>query len=228
VDAVQECLVPYDFDWSTDRAITDAWFHELYSQLPYRTDFIGIFDCCHSGGMTRAGVPRVRGINPPDDVRHRALRWDPAHDMWVDRDFKPTNRGFLERKSDGRDAASETELVMTDRLGYAMSLRSLDRAEYKRIRRERGHEGPYMPLLLYACRANELSYEYQHGAIHHGAFTFSLAKNLRQQQKEKGVRPTYRQLIARVDREMGRLGYDQRPTLTGPSERLADKVPKLM
>jgi hypothetical protein len=85
-----------------------------------------------------------------------------------------------------------------------------------------------MPLLLYACRANELSYEYQHGAIHHGAFTFSLAKNLRQQQKEKGVRPTYRQLIARVDREMGRLGYEQRPTLTGPSKRLADKVPKLM
>jgi hypothetical protein len=31
-----------------------------------------------------------------------------------------------------------------------------------------------------------------------------------------------------VDRQMGRLGYDQRPTLTGPSKRLADKVPKLM
>ena len=33
--SLDECLVPYDFDWSAARAITDDEFCALYSQLPY-------------------------------------------------------------------------------------------------------------------------------------------------------------------------------------------------
>jgi len=80
-DAVKECLVPWDFDWSEKTALTDDWFHALYAHLPYGCDFLAVFDCCHSGGMTRAGARRVRGLDPPDDIRHRALRWSVEHEM---------------------------------------------------------------------------------------------------------------------------------------------------
>src|SRR5207302_243143 len=33
VDHLDECLVPYDFDWTPARAVTDIQFHELYTQL---------------------------------------------------------------------------------------------------------------------------------------------------------------------------------------------------
>jgi hypothetical protein len=80
-DHVDECLVPYDFDWSPAHAILDNQFCELYSQLPYGSYFVAMFDCCHSGGITRDAGPRVRGVTPPDDIRHRALRWEPSGDV---------------------------------------------------------------------------------------------------------------------------------------------------
>ena len=67
VDHVDECLVPYDFDWSLDRAITDNDFFRRYSELPFSARFSAILDCCHAGGMTRDGGPRIRGLTPPDD-----------------------------------------------------------------------------------------------------------------------------------------------------------------
>ena len=66
----------YDFDWTSARAITDKVFCELYAQLPYDSQFVAVLDCCHSGGMTRDGMPRIRGITAPDDIRHRAMKWD--------------------------------------------------------------------------------------------------------------------------------------------------------
>lgn len=91
-DHVDECLVPYDFDWSPAHAIVDNQFCELYSQLPYDSHFVAMFDCCHSGGLTRDGGPRIRGLTPPDDIRHRALRWVAKAQMWVARDFTSSNR----------------------------------------------------------------------------------------------------------------------------------------
>jgi metacaspase-1 len=67
-DHVDECLVPYDFNWSRAHAILDNQFYELYSQLPYGSYFVAVFDCCHSGGLTRDGGPRIRGLTPPDDI----------------------------------------------------------------------------------------------------------------------------------------------------------------
>ena len=88
VDRKDETLVPYDFDWSDERALTDDWFLNLYSQLPYGAAFLVIFDCCHSGGLNRGTHAKILGLNPPDDVRHRALRWDSGHQMWVERTMK--------------------------------------------------------------------------------------------------------------------------------------------
>ena len=106
-DHVDECLVPYDFDWSPARAILDKQFCEMYSQLPYGSYFVAMFDCCHSGGITRDGGPRVRGLTPPDDIRHRALRWEPSESMWVPRDFPALNRSLAERKN-GADYSAAT------------------------------------------------------------------------------------------------------------------------
>ena len=77
VDHKDETLVACDFDWN-DRAtyLTDDDFNAIHAQLPYETTFIAFFDCCHSGGLTRMGGAKVRGLNPPDDIRHRMLRWN--------------------------------------------------------------------------------------------------------------------------------------------------------
>ena len=161
-DHVDECLVPYDFDWSPAHAILDNQFCELYSQLPYGSYFVAMFDCCHSGGITRDAGPRVRGVTPPDDIRHRALRWEPSEAMWVPRDFPALNRSLAEKRNGadyvGRDGA-------TRRFGRAMTLRTKPDKEYDRTRKELGHLGPYLPILLEACQEQEFSYEYRDGAI---------------------------------------------------------------
>jgi len=39
IDHVDECLVPYDFHWTQDSAITDDDFLRYYSALPYARNF---------------------------------------------------------------------------------------------------------------------------------------------------------------------------------------------
>ena len=80
-------------------AVADDEVYMLYSQLPFDMQFAMIIDCCHSGGIHRHGGARVRGLNPPDDIRHRELKWDQEADMWVERDFKPLNRQFSSQAS---------------------------------------------------------------------------------------------------------------------------------
>ena len=106
VDHLNECLVPWDFDWSLEHAITDKQFVSFYSQLPYDSHFAAIFDCCHSGGLTREGGLRPRGIDPPDDIRHRALRWNIELGMWQERSMPSPNRS-LARSRDGRKFLGE-------------------------------------------------------------------------------------------------------------------------
>lgn len=228
VDQMDETLVPHDFDWSAERAITDDSLHELYSQLPYGLRFLALFDCCHSGGLTRDGGPRVRGLNPPDDVRHRALYWDPKLEMWKERDLRPTDKAFQKWVQRGRPT------TMTSRLGHAMALRSLPTAAFNRRRKELGHHGPFMPLLLYACREDEVALEYRHGAVSHGAFTYSLAKNVRARRKElalgarrRAAPVTFEQLVKAVGSDLQELGYDQHPQIAGPVVARKDQVPFL-
>lgn len=66
VNAVRKILKPRAtrryFDYMPEHAVTDKQFLNLYSQLPYDSHFAAIFDCCHSGGMTREGARKARGI----------------------------------------------------------------------------------------------------------------------------------------------------------------------
>jgi hypothetical protein len=219
-DRHAETLVPWDFDWSPAHAILDDQIYALYSQLPYGSRFAMILDCCHSGGMHRQGGARVRGLNPPDDIRHRELRWDRKADMWVARGFDPLNRRFSSEKEVnasffGRDGSST-------RLGRAALLRDQSEREYKALRKRAGNApiGPYLPLIIEACQEKEFSYEYRHGVTSYGAFTYALCLELRRRK-----RITFQKLVDVTAAQLKDLGYEQRPQILGPTSVMNAVVP---
>lgn len=214
VDHVDECLVPFDFDWSKEKAVTDDWFCRLYSQLPYDTNFTAVLDCCHSGGMTRNGALKVRGLDPPDDIRHRSLKWDRKRSMWVPRELALAGKELVD---EGEKAHYLGSTGAERRLGLAVPLwTSAD--NFRKATRAYGHSGPYTPILLEACREEEYSYEYRHGVTSYGAFTYCLAGILRQMRAEK--KPvTVDKLIKGVAKRLKELKYQQTPVLVCPKER---------
>jgi hypothetical protein len=219
VDHIDECLVPYDFAWTQDTAITDDDFYHLYVDLPYEARFFAIFDCCHSGGLTRDGVRKIRGITAPDDIRHRMLEWDARQQMWRERKLPPLNDDF------GGTSAEKREFMGADhatlRLGRAMRLRKVGKADYDRLI-SRGRP-PYLPVLLEACRQDQFSYEYRHGVTSYGAFTYSLAKDLRAQPLI-----TFEKIVAKTTATLQDLGYDQNPQLVGPKPVTSKPIPGLV
>jgi hypothetical protein len=219
-DRKTETLVPWDFDWSQEHAVIDDQIFRLYSQLPYSTRFAMILDCCHSGGMHRQGGARVRGLNPPDDIRHRELKWDLQNRMWVDRKFKPLNDRFSPDEK-AKAAYFGTDGAST-RIGRASLVRSQSVAEYGKEKRRAGSSkvGPYLPLILEACQEDQLSYEYRHGVTSYGAFTYSLALELREKK-----RITFDRLVDVTAARLKRLGYDQRPQVLGPRALVRARVP---
>ncbi|HEX4763061.1 MAG TPA: caspase family protein [Usitatibacter sp.] len=221
VDHLDECLVPYDFDWNPVHAIRDKQFVEFYSQLAYDTRFVAIFDCCHSGGMTRDGGPRIRGISPPDDIRHRAMRWNARLEMWQARELPVGNRS-LANSAVGEDYLGSNGA--THRLCRAVDLRGLENREYDRERKALRHKGPYLPVILEACREEQLSYEYRDGAASYGAFTFSLAKELRQSRGE-GRNLSFDALVKRTAARLQSLRYKQDPEVVGPPRILKQAIP---
>lgn len=219
-DHYTESLVPWDFDWSPEKAISDDQIFNLYSQLPYDCRLLMIFDCCHSGGIHRDGGLRPRGLTPPDDIRHRELKWDSKTEMWVSREFTRINDQFTPKKElaaryFGRDGA-------TQRLGRASMLRGTSSRTYAKLKKEKSvmARGPYLPLIIEACGEDEFSYEYRHGATSHGAFTYSLASILR---KQKSI--TFEELVARTRQQLLDLQYDQEPRILGPEIVVKHKVP---
>lgn len=76
---LHECLVPFDFTW--DDPLTDQELASKISQLnTNKCNLICIFDCCHSGGLTRGDmmpmkypfIPEYpREIILPTDIQYR-------------------------------------------------------------------------------------------------------------------------------------------------------------
>ena len=221
-----EALVPWDFDWTPETAISDDQIYGLYSQLPYDCRLIMIFDCCHSGGIHRDGG-RPRGLTPPDDIRHRELKWDIKTRMWVSRDFERLQKDFTRDKATVRDFFGQNGA--TKRLGRASMLRQLPVTTYNRLKKEKkakGPIGPYLPLIIEACKEEELSYEYRHGATSHGAFTYALANILRRE-NDAGRAVSFESLIEKVRDMLAELKYAQTPQILGPSAIMKAKVPLL-
>ncbi len=206
VDRLDECLVPYDFDWNPQHAIRDKQFVEFYSQLPYTSRFVAIFDCCHSGGLTRDGGQKVRGISPPDDIRHRAMVWDDVICRWEPRELPDRGR---------------TQERAKYRLGRGEHLRGVVGRNQKQVF---GHLGPFKPVIYEACQEAQLSYEYRDGSTSYGAFTYSLAKALRHAEKI-GQHLTFKQLAQRATTEIEKLNFKQTPNLDGPRRVISRRIP---
>lgn len=219
MDRVDECLVPVDFDWTKDRAITDDRFFELYSQLPYDAKFIAILDCCHSGGMTRSGGAKPRGLAPPDDIRHRTMQWDADEKIWRYR--KPPE--LNEDLEGNRDARRIGYLGSNGqrRLFRATDILRLSNRSYNARRDELGHFGPYLPVILQACEEQQLAYEYRHGVTSYGAFTYSLAKTLR---SEAGAKADLAGLEQLVQRSVIDLADNQNPSFVAPGPRFGESL----
>jgi hypothetical protein len=217
VRRIDACLVPYDFAWTAETAITDDALVNFYSQLPYESWLMMVLDSCYSGGMTRGDGARVRGLDPPDDIRHRMLKWDREKELWVPRELPPTGGAPA-----GDDGGQEQA---TRRLGGAGALRTLARAPYLQLRRELQHDGPYMPIVYEACGPQEFAYEYRHGVISQGAFTYTMATTLRRHGK-KGQLPTFTRLLRETaDTLQQTLHFDQHPVVRGPATALKKRVP---
>lgn len=220
-DHIDECLVPYDFDWSLDHAIIDKQFCELYSQLPYDSWFVAVFDCCHSGGMSRAGGPLVRGLSPPDDIRHRALQWDQTLRMWVPRPFEPLNKSLFASRQ-GQAYLGQNGAVR--RLGRASTLRTFDNRVFDRTCGALRHEGPFLPILMEACGEEQLSYEYRDGGASYGAYTFCLTRTLAENRIQKR-NLTFAKLHETVSAKLKTLKYGQTPGLLGAKDLLGEQIP---
>lgn len=218
-DRLTETLVPWDFDWTREKAISDEQIYGLYSQLPYHARLAMIFDCCHAGSMHRQGGARARAITPPDDIRHRQLKWDLKAQMWVDRDFARINPEFATASKTNRDFFGPGGATV--RLGRAAPLRVADREIYRAARAATGTPvGPYLPLILEACAEDEFAYEYRHGTTSYGAFTFCLASLLRELKDL-----TFTELVNVTASRLRDLKYKQAPQILGPTTILQAKIP---
>ena len=225
-DHLDECLVTYDFDWKRENAYTDKEFLKSYSQLNYGVNFISVLDCCHSGGMTRDAGFKARGLNPPDDIRHRTIKWDSGREMWVPRELKLAKKKLFSKNT--TDTALYTgEEGGTQRFGRAVSLWS-DVDEFASAKKKYGTMGPYMPLIIEACKEREYSYEYRHGVTSYGAFTYSLTTILRDlNRRKKQNQVTFKELVTLASKQLKDLGYQQTPQIVGPSTKVNAKVPFL-
>lgn len=231
VDRLDECLVPYDFDWSHGTGISDDELAALYGQLPYDCQFTIMLDCCHAGGMARGNGLRARGITPPDDIRHRMLRWDGHQGMWLPREQLARPQEKQEEKvANRRDLKSWLgESGAVRRIGRGTSLWTDSARAYREARKDNDHRGPYVPMMLEACAEGQLAYEYRHGVTAFGAFTFSVCSVLHQTAvKQAKPRLTYEQLIAAAgERIAGVVPEPQQPQLHCARARRADLIPGL-
>jgi hypothetical protein len=53
VDGLLEIIVPYDFNWTPQRMITDKTFLDHFNRITHGVNFNWVSDSCHSGDLTR-------------------------------------------------------------------------------------------------------------------------------------------------------------------------------
>jgi len=217
-DRLDECLCPYDYDYSIQSAILDDHLHQLYAQLPLTSQFVVILDCCHSGGMTRAGGRRVRGITAPMDIAHRGLHWN--GERWERSSTTETLRNSRD-KADWGGFSVESEVPENGNpeayTGLAGTSRRLFRGMSLRPhpKVDAGNSAPYLPVILQACAENEAAEEHSDGLNSYGAFTFCLAQVL----SDEGITEstTWDHILKLTSARIKNLGYRQTPQLLAPS-----------
>jgi metacaspase-1 len=115
-------------------------------------------------------------------------------------------------------------VLSTYKLGRAVPLRKLDDKEYNEARALRGHKGPYLRVVLEACRENQLSYEYTNGSTINGAFIYALVRKYRAATRRK-IPTSFIELIRKISSQIKTLGYDEQPQVVGPSDVIKGPIP---
>jgi hypothetical protein len=209
LDYLDECLVLHDFNWSNpeNTLLKDKEFFEIYSQLPYKTNFIAIFDSCHSGGMARSGL-NVKGLSIPEDIRHRLLQWDKNVNQWIPRKIKPY---FLSGSKYNRFQGNSGN---TRKLGLALSLRNKDDKTYQDLCSSSGHRGPYLPIIFEACEEGESAYELSSGNLKQGVFTYYLLQTVKENPSLSLLK-----ILEKVKASIKNSGYNQHPQIIYPSSQ---------
>ena len=149
------------------------------------------------------------------------LRWNIELGMWEQRDIQSPNQS-LEQSAIGKAYLGHNGV--TYRLGRGVALRGLPNRRYDNQRKALRHKGAYLPIIFEACQEQELSYEYRDGANSYGAFTFSLAKVLREG-RTRGRNTNFRALTKLTADRLKALGYKQTPSLVGPGPILGKPIP---
>jgi hypothetical protein len=75
-----------------------------------------------------------------------------------------------------------------------------------------------MPVVLTACQEDGYAYEYHHGTIGYGVFTYALAKEFRKAQTARETDLSFNSLSERVNATMKTLRYDQVSGVKGPKQ----------
>ncbi len=179
----------------------------------------------HPGGLARSSDRTIKSVVPLGDIRHRMLSWNANTEMREPRDLPPINPHLSDQDEKVKLYLGESKSLY--RLGRANQLRRLPREAYNVVRKERDHHGPYLPVILEACRENEFAYEYRHGTTSYGAFTFTMANLLRQHYTQGGKGVTFQELVDASRDHLLRLKYEQRPQVLGPQKILSQHVPWL-
>jgi hypothetical protein len=96
--------------------------------------------------------------------------------------------------------------------------RQITRSTYHKLRPD--ERGPYLPIIIEACQEDKLSYEYRHGAISYGAFTFSFVKDLRARR-----RSTFVEAVNRAAATLKDMEFDQVPQILGPKAMVNKPIP---
>ena len=156
---------------------------------------------------------------PPDDIRHRMLRWKHEGANVGGTRFARSESKLWREPRAVRDKFMGRN-GSTKKLGAAMSLRE-HRTENEYDKAPRNRPGPYMPVVMTACEEGGYAYEYHHGAIGHGVFTYALAKEFRKA-RQAGV--SFNELRIRVNTVMKNLRYDQTSNVEGPRKICAGPV----
>ncbi|MCG8413611.1 MAG: caspase family protein [Pseudomonadales bacterium] len=220
VDILDECLVPVDFDYDKRETwILDDHIYHLYSQLPYGTRLVLIFDCCHSGDIYRNGGRVARGLVPPADIRHRMMKWDRASGRWESRELKEVSENFSRRKQVRQEYFGKN--CATRKFGRAAALRQIEDKDYRSEKAKyKTPVGPYMPLVITSCDEDEKALEYSVGSQSFGAFTYHLNKVIRENEKL-----SFEGLVDTTAEVLSSIGFGQSPKVFGPESVKKAVVP---
>jgi hypothetical protein len=211
-----ETLVTHDMDWQKNVGITDKDLAQLYAHLPYKARLFFIFDCCHSGGLTRGANP-AKSIQPPDDIHHRALKWDPKSKLWVNRTLDLTKMLSKADRTSEQAKRYFGEDKATQKFGRAICRWGDDGERAKQLTKQFNHYGPFNPIVITSCQEKQYAYEYRHGVESHGAFTYVLTQLMQRNDRKAGVDDLVKQASALLK---DRLQLNQVPDFYNPGNKL--------